>query len=146
MQETTHAQLSKQHQELIAHAQEAMDTAYAPYSQFKVGAAIRDSDGEITTGSNVENAAYGNTICAERAAILRANAKGLRNTKTIAVATHGETISAPCGSCRQVLYEAAQAAGNDIQVLMYATGDERVVIAGIQELLPLAFGPHDVQD
>jgi len=134
---------------LLLRASEALKFAYNPYSNFSVGAALLTLDGTIITGSNVENAAYGSTICAERAAILRANAVGIRSFMSIAVIGRGKdfdcpNIVAPCGSCRQMLFEAAQVSDVDIEVIMSNTKMDKVVIAPISELLPFGFGPKDL--
>lgn len=134
---------------LLLKASEALKLAYNPYSNFSVGAALLASDGTIITGSNVENAAYGSTICAERAAILRANAMGIRNFMSIAVIGRGKNfdcpdIIAPCGSCRQMLFELSQIAEIDLDVIMSSTKMTKVVIAPISELLPFGFGPKNL--
>ncbi|MGB0934789.1 MAG: cytidine deaminase [Alphaproteobacteria bacterium] len=93
-------------QNLYNHAKEATNNAYAPYSKFRVGAAVLTEDGEIFKGCNVENASYGGTICAERSAIVSAiSQRGKIKIKAIAVATGQETPGAPCGICRQVISE-----------------------------------------
>ena len=85
----------------------AIDNAYAPYSDFKVGACIELADGQYITGSNVENASYGLSNCAERSAIFAAYSKGYRkeDIKAMAITTHAEKLTMPCGACRQVLSE-----------------------------------------
>ncbi len=142
--------LPKDQQELINVAAAAMETAYNPYSLFYVGAALLSKDNQIIAGSNVENAAYGSCICAERAALVRANAMGHRQFKAIAIMARGEKektkeITAPCGSCRQMLYEAGQISGGDMEVLMSTTDKKKIIMSSIQELLPLAFGPKDLK-
>jgi len=83
----------------------ARDNAYAPFSKFKVGAAIEDETGRIFIGCNIENATYGLTICAERVAVFKAISEGARKFKRIAVAADTEVLTPPCGACRQILWE-----------------------------------------
>ncbi len=90
---------------LVAAARAVRERAYAPYSSFKVGAAVRADSGELFVGCNVENASYGATICAERNAILAMVAAGQRSIASIAVFTDAETLAMPCGLCRQVISE-----------------------------------------
>ena len=90
---------------LVAAARAVRERAYAPYSSFKVGAAVRAGNGELFVGCNVENASYGATICAERNAILAMVAAGQRSIVSIAVFTDAETLAMPCGLCRQVISE-----------------------------------------
>jgi cytidine deaminase len=91
--------------ELLAAALDARQHAHAPYSHFRVGAAIEDVDGRIHTGCNVENSTYGLTICAERVAVFKAMSEGVREFRRIAVAADTETLTPPCGACRQILWE-----------------------------------------
>ena len=90
---------------LIAAARQARDNAHAPYSDFRVGAALRADSGRIYSGCNVENATYGLTMCAERVAIFKAISEGERSFSAIAVVTDTETLTPPCGACRQLLWE-----------------------------------------
>ncbi|MGA2196543.1 MAG: cytidine deaminase [Bryobacteraceae bacterium] len=90
---------------LIEAALAARANAFAPYSKFKVGAAIEDSDGRIHTGCNVENATYGLTVCAERVAIFKAISEGVRKFRRVAVAADTDALTPPCGACRQILWE-----------------------------------------
>ena len=136
-------------QELLLAARDAMDQAYNPYSKFFVGAALRTMDGEIVTGANFENAAYSATICAERSAIVRAAAMGHTVFGRIAVIGKGEKaptqeVISPCGVCRQMLLESAQLSGKGMHVIMSSTDMKRIVIATIDELLPLGFGPANL--
>jgi cytidine deaminase len=91
--------------ELLASALAAREHAHAPYSHFQVGAALEDSTGRIHTGCNVENATYGLTLCAERVAVFKAISEGVREFRRIAVAADTETLTPPCGACRQILWE-----------------------------------------
>jgi cytidine deaminase len=130
---------------LLDAAESAMKTAYCPYSCFPVGAALLTSGGKIITGSNVENAAFGSTICAERAALVRANAMGNRRVKAMAVVTGvvaGRDVpAAPCGSCRQMLYEFRHIGGGDIQLIVATTSRKKALLTSVDELLPLPFDP-----
>lgn len=90
---------------LIAAALKVRENAHAPFSKFKVGAAVEDIDGRIHTGCNVENATYGLTICAERNAIFKAISEGARKFRRIAVIADTDTLTPPCGACRQILWE-----------------------------------------
>jgi len=149
MKTTTYKDLSELQRKLLDAAATAMETAYNPYSHLYVGAALLTHDDQIITGSNVENASYGDCICAERAALLRANAMENRQYKSIAIIARWENtetkkITAPCGSCRQMLYEASQVSKNDLEVIISTTNKGKIVISSISELLPLAFGPKDL--
>lgn len=117
----------------------ARENAYAPYSQFKVGAAIATGSGAIYSGANVENASYGLTICAERAAIGQAVSAGERSIVAVAVCT--ENGVTPCGACRQVIREFSAA---DCPVyLVDGEGRRRETTMG--ELLPQSFGSEDLE-
>ena len=119
---------------LIEKARQARAHAYAPYSGFKVGAAILASSGEIYSGCNVENASYGLTSCAERNAVFKA--AGERKFECLAVVTDLEEPATPCGACRQVLAEFTP----DLTVIMANTRGEKRVTT-VRELLPQAFTP-----
>jgi len=124
---------------LVNTAQAARQWAYAPYSNYKVGAALVTASGRIYDGVNVENAAYPTTMCAERVAVFKAISQGEREFVAIAVVTSNG--GSPCGSCRQVLGEF----GLDTVVLI-ADHDGRVTWeTTLRELLPGAFGPGDLQ-
>ena len=90
---------------LIAAALAARENAFAPYSKFKVGAAIEDTAGRIHTGCNVENSTYGLTVCAERVAVFKAISEGVRKFRRVAVAADTDRLTPPCGACRQILWE-----------------------------------------
>jgi cytidine deaminase len=146
MERLTYDDLDPADRELVDAARAACATSYAPYSGVRVGAALRSADGRVITGSNVENAAYGSTICAERNAVGRANAEGTREFPSMAVAATGgalppDQVVTPCGSCRQVLHEMAAITGARTRVLMTTPGTDRVTIATLDELLPLPFSP-----
>lgn len=117
--------------ELINLAFEAMEQAYAPYSGFRVGAALECADGSVFLGCNVENAAYGSTICAERTAVVKAVSEGRREFRRIAIAAQSEDYCMPCGACRQVLSEFSA----DMEVLS-AKKDGRYVSYKLSALLP----------
>ena len=93
------------HQALIDAAIRARENAHAPFSHFKVGAALEDSEGRIYTGCNVENATYGLTICAERVAVVKAVSEGVKGFRRIAVVADTNILTPPCGACRQILWE-----------------------------------------
>jgi cytidine deaminase len=121
-------------EELITLAREARELAYAPYSGFAVGAALRTVSGHVYTACNVENASYGLSICAERAAVSKAVSEGDRDFETLAVVS--ETMASPCGACRQVLAEF----GLDTQVVI-ADLEHGREIHTVGHLLPAAFTP-----
>ena len=149
MKKIPFSKLGPSARELLEAAREAMEGAYNPYSNFFVGAALRTTKGQIVSGSNFENAAYSVTVCAERAAILRASAMGHKTFSKIAVIGRGgqspsKTIVSPCGVCRQMLMESAQLSNKNIEVFMSSSDMKSIVIATIKELLPLGFGPHNL--
>ena len=132
-------------QELIRMALAARERAYAPYSDFMVGAALRAEDGRIFTGCNVENAAFTPTSCAERTALFKAVAEGVTRFTDIAVvgARRGEVnkqITSPCGVCRQALFEFG---GPELNVIMAKSPDD-FIERSMDELLPFGFGPSNV--
>jgi cytidine deaminase len=101
-------------EQLLEHAMRAREYAHAPFSRFKVGAALLTSDGKIYTGCNIENATYGLTVCAERVALWKALSEGERSFVQIAVASGGDPTAAPCGACRQLLWEFC----GDIEIIL----------------------------
>jgi cytidine deaminase len=117
----------------------AMARAYAPYSNFKVGAALLASDGSVTEGCNVENASYPAGMCAERNAISAAVTRGNRTFEAIVIATEAEDPTPPCGICRQVLEEFSPHL-----IVMSFTRDGREARWTLDELLPKAFTPHSL--
>lgn len=118
----------------------AMDRAYAPYSNFRVGAALLGSDGSITEGCNVENASYPAGMCAERSAVGAAVARGVRTFEAIVIATDADEPTPPCGICRQVLEEFAPTLV--VVSCTRAGGEARWTL---DQLLPKAFTPRSLQ-
>ena len=122
-------------QTLLERARQAREQAYAPYSGFRVGAAVLTASGEIFAGANIENASFGATVCAERVAIWSAVAAGQRQITALAVVADTPAPVAPCGLCRQVLQEFAEP---ECPIIMAnLQGEYRLVT--LAELLPLAF-------
>lgn len=123
---------------LVEKASTVLENAYAPYSNFRVGAALLTTDGDIYTGCNVENAAYGSTICAERTAIFKAVSEGEKEFSTISIVLeNNEGIGSPCGACRQVMNEF----NAEMKVIMANTdGDYKV--SNVEKLLPDSFGAN----
>lgn len=122
--------------DLVSAAKQTRDKAYAPYSRYKVGAAVRCIDGRVFTGANVESASYSLTCCAERVAIFKAVSEGCRCFEALAVVTDGPRPAAPCGACRQVLVEFSPAA----RIIMENLQGDRVE-ALARDYLPDAFLP-----
>lgn len=130
-------------EDLIEAARAAVSQAYAPYSGFAVGAALRFADGAIVTGSNVENASYGLSLCAETVAVAKAMGEGRRGgLLAISLAGRGPEPIAPCGRCRQVLSELAALGGTDPVVLSSGAGEVRET--RLSALLPQPFGPDSL--
>jgi cytidine deaminase len=112
----------------------AREHAHAPFSGFRVGAAIEDISGRIHTGCNIENATYGLTLCAERVAIFKALSEGAREFRRIAIAADTDTLAPPCGACRQILWEFC----GDIEVLLVNPHGKRESLR-LKDLFPRAF-------
>jgi cytidine deaminase len=136
---------------LVLEARDASEHAYAPYSGFAVGAAVWTGSGHIFRGSNLENAAYALSICAEMCALACANSAGDFEVRSIAIVGHrfsgppdSSMIVTPCGSCRQIITEVAQRSRFDIRIVSCNGDLDKIMQATISELLPGAFGPHNL--
>lgn len=125
---------TKSKNKLISEATRVRENAYAPYSNFKVGAAVLCGNGEIFTGCNVENVALGLSICAERSAIVHAFSEGCQDITHIVIVTDSKIPSSPCGICRQVLYEF-----NPEMIVYLCNLEGRIIEKTAKSLLPLAF-------
>ena len=121
-------------QELLDIARRAAENSYSPYSHFAVGAALECEDGTVFTGCNVENAAYGDTICAERTAAVKAVSEGRRDFRRIAIWGNSREYCYPCGSCRQFLQEF-----NRHMTVICGRGDGAFVSHPLDEMMPFAF-------
>jgi cytidine deaminase len=119
---------------LLEAALAARENAHAPFSKFKVGAAIEDETGRIFTGCNVENATYGLTICAERVAVFKAISEGAREFRKIAVAADTDVLTPPCGACRQILWEFC----GDVEIAL-VNPRGRIETYRLKELFPKPF-------
>lgn len=126
--------------ELVTLAKKAMKNAYAPYSHFQVGAALLAKDGQVFLGCNVENASYGATNCAERTAVFKAVSEGVREFERIAIVASSGDYAAPCGICRQVLFEFMPEG-----TVILDSDDKGMKIVPLRELLPLGFGGADIK-
>ena len=132
-------------EQLIAAARAAAANSYSPYSNFAVGAALLFDDGSVVTGANIENASYGLALCAETVAVGRAMADGIRGGLVrVAVTGPGADAITPCGRCRQVLNEAAQAGRRDLDIWCSGLTGGPVTHYTLAELLPHAFGPANL--
>ena len=125
---------SANHDALIAAARTAREHAHAPYSNFRVGAALRAKSGRVFTGCNVENATYGLTLCAERVAVFKAISEGARQFRRIAIAADTDTLTPPCGACRQILWEFC----GDIEIILGNPGGASETLR-LKDLFPRAF-------
>lgn len=120
-------------EELLKKAKEVALNAYAPYSEFKLGAALLTKSGKIFTGCNVENASYGLTICAERTAIFKAVSEGEKDFDEMIIYVDSDVLFTPCGACRQVIREFS----DDMKITIVSK--DKIIESDIQELLPLSF-------
>jgi cytidine deaminase len=125
--------------ELVELARQARERASAPFSRFKVGAALRTRAGEVVTGCNIESATYGLTMCAERVAVFKAVSEGLTEFEAVAVVADSTRITAPCGACRQVLWELC---GDVWLHIVDLRGGAKTV--RLSKLLPLPFDARNL--
>ncbi len=144
-------ELSSQDKELVEKATEAHDNAYAPYSQYHVGAALLLDDGEIITGNNQENVAYPSGLCAERVALFYASSQFPNaKIKTIAIAAKAENFIitepvAPCGACRQVMSEYETKQQSPIRIILKAEKGKILIFTKVEDLLPLIFHAEELK-
>lgn len=144
-------ELSAEDRALLVRAVAATETAYAPYSEFHVGAAVLMENGEVVTGSNQENAAYPSGLCAERVALFSASSHypGMK-IKAIAITAHFDSDSklievTPCGDCRQVMAEYEHRFHTSIRLIMTAGNDKVMVVPDVKTLLPLMFNSENLK-
>jgi len=133
-------------QKLVLEAKRAAELSYSPYSKFRVGAAV-EVDGDMWySGTNIENASYGLTICAERVAIVKAVSHGHTKLKTVVVYGPSQQVrTAPCGACRQVIKEFAYHNSNFDETLIHGVCDtDSTIVWTMEQLLPQAFGPENL--
>jgi len=126
--------------ELLDRAQSAAERSYSPYSHFRVGAAVVTSTGAVFESANIENAAFGSTVCAETNAITTAAAAGARGVDTVAVSCLDGDPCTPCGNCRQVMREFG------VRRVLMRDGSGRELVMTLDELLPESFGPEAFED
>jgi len=145
------SELSEEDQDLMKHAKDSAELAYAPYSNFHVGAALLLDDGTVITGNNQENAAFPSGLCAERVALFSAlSVFPDKKIKMIAITAFSDEIAVntpvtPCGSCRQVIAETEKRQSEKIRVLMAGKTGKVIVTEGIDCLLPFAFNPEKLK-
>lgn len=132
--------MSAQEKQLIDAAKTVLHKAYAPYSEFRVGAALLTEDGQMFTGCNVENSSYGLSVCAERIAVFKAVSEGNKKFTQLALVTETTSPAYPCGACRQVLSEFAP----DLELLIASTKNTTIIRKRLGDLIPFVFGPDDL--
>ena len=148
MNSTKKSALPKEYQALLDAATAAAKNSYSPYSGFSVGAAVLTDSGNIFCGTNLENAAC-IMVHAETAALAQANTAGERGIRAIAITAHSrggdlQEVVAPCGSCRQEIFELSHLGKRDVELILANTKHTKIVLTRISELLPLAFGIRDL--
>ena len=133
----------EQYKDILDKAFEAMDNAYAPYSNYHVGACVKTKDGKYHIGANIENASYGLTNCAERSTLFHVYSLGYRqdDIESMALVTGGNTLGTPCGACRQVMVELLK---RDTPVVV-ANKNNQAMVTTIEELLPYSFTNDDLK-
>lgn len=133
----------EQYKDILDKAFEAMDNAYAPYSNYHVGACVKTKDGKYHIGANIENASYGLTNCAERSTLFHVYSLGYRqdDIESMALVTGGNTLGTPCGACRQVMVELLK---RDTPVVI-ANKNNQAMVTTIEELLPYSFTNDDLK-
>lgn len=136
-------ELKQEYKDLLQAAEEASHKAYNPYSGVAVGAAILTSSDRIIKGTNIENASFRLSTCAEQSALAQANILGESNFKAIAIISSLSEMITPCGACRQMLFEFSCRSKIDFDVIMSDKDKNKIIIAKISELLPLAFNLND---
>lgn len=143
------SELTSVKQDLVLEALKALNQSYSPYSNFKVGASLLTKKGEIFSAANMENASYGLSVCAEVGALQKAFNAGQKEILTIAVVggnnKNEKEIVTPCGRCRQLIYESSSLYSHDIELLLCSLDLSKIVQSGIYELLPLPFGPKNLE-
>lgn len=133
----------EEYKDILEKSFEVMEKAYAPYSNYHVGACVKTKDGKYHVGANIENASYGLTNCAERSAIFHVYSLGYRkeDIESMAVTTCGKTLGAPCGACRQVLVELL----NQDTPIVIANTKKQAMVTNIKEILPFSFTNEDLK-
>ncbi len=133
----------KEYKDIIDMAFKAMGNAYAPYSNYHVGACVKTKDGKYHIGANIENASYGLTNCAERSALFNVFSQGYRkdDIESMALVTGGNTLGTPCGACRQVMIELLK---RDTSIVV-ANKNNQAMVTTIEELLPYSFTNDDLK-
>jgi len=144
MQNISYQNLKPIQKKLLQEAFKVMKNSHNPYSNFFVGSAVLGDKNKIISGVNVENLAYGSTVCAEASALVRAQAEGIKKIQQIAIIAKNKSTNlvnpiTPCGNCRQIILEFAKKSKVDVAVIMSNTKMDKIIIAKISELLPLAF-------